>query len=299
MEQNQSYGKRMWGIWSPLLIKYGIACVVSMLGMFIFTGVYIMEQGQTGDVMNLMEQTNDMAKLMMEAAERLLDHAVPLEGFTAAVTIPVLLFLIHRDRKKEEGHTGMTSIKKAPLWKYPSVMVMSAALCLVLNNFIMLSDISSYSEGYEETMEILYEPSFGMQLVCLGILMPVCEELTYRGLMYRRMRRQVRFIHAAVYSSLIFAITHGNLVQALYGFVMGMMLAYIYEKFGSAAAPVLGHITANCISVAGTQFRWFDWIFEDIMHVGGVTVICSAAAATVYVLLQRMEPAFPEAGKVL
>ena len=138
MEQNQSYGKRMWGIWSPLLIKYGIACVVSMLGMFIFTGVYIMEQGQTGDVMNLMEQTNDMANLMMEAAERLLDYAVPLEGFTAAVTIPVLLFLIHRDRKKEEGHTGMTSIKKAPLWKYPSVMVMSAALCLVLNNFIML-----------------------------------------------------------------------------------------------------------------------------------------------------------------
>lgn len=294
MEQNQSYGKRMLGIWSPLLIKYGIACVVMMLGMFMFTGVYIMEQGRSGDIMNFMEQTGDTSKVMLEAADRLLDYAVPLEGAAAAVTIPVMFFLMHRDKKKEKMAGGIPELKKVKFWKYPVIMIISAALCLALNNFILLLNLSSYSEGYEETMEMLYQPSLGMQLLCLGILMPVCEELTYRGLMYRRLRRQVKFVHAAAYSSLIFAVTHGNLVQGLYGFAMGMLLAYIYEKYGSVAAPALGHVTANCISVIGTQFQWFDWIFKDIVHVGIVTVVCAAAAATVYLFLQRMESAFPE-----
>lgn len=297
MEQKQSYGKRMWGIWSPLLIKYVVASVVTMLGMFIFTGIYIMEQGENGDLLSLMEQTNDTAKLMLEAAERLLDYAVPLEGVTAAVTIPVMLFLMYRDKTAEKKQKTAPLFKRVPLWKYPAAVTLSASLCLVLNNFILLLDISSHSKSYEETMEILYQPSLGTQLICLGILMPVCEELTYRGLMYRRMRRQTKYIHAAVYSSLIFAITHGNLVQALYGFAMGMMLAYVYEKYGSVAAPVMGHITANCISVLGTQFQWYDWIFKDVMHVGMLTVVCSAAAATMYVFIQRMEPAFPEAEK--
>lgn len=298
MEKNQSYGKRMWRIWSPLLIKYVIASVVAMMGMSLFMGIYIMEQGQNGDMLSLMEQTNDTAKLMMEAAERLLDYAVPLEGITAALTIPVMLFLMYRDKNAEKKQKIMSPVRKAPIWKYPAIMIISAALCLALNNFIVLLDVSSYSEAYEETMEVLYQPPLVLQLLCLGILMPACEELTYRGLMFRRMRRQVKFMHAAAYSSVIFAITHGNMVQALYGFAMGMMLAYVYEKYGSVAAPLLGHMTANILSVIGTRFRWSDWIFQDVMHVGLVTVICAAAAATVYVFMQRMEPAFPEAEKI-
>lgn len=292
MEQNQSYGKRMWSIWGPLVIKYGIACIVSMMGMFIFTGVYIMEQGQTGDVISLMEQTSDMTKLTMEAAERLLDYAVPLEGITAAVTIPVMLFLMYRDKRK--GDEKRDDFQKVSFWKYPAIVVIFAALCLALNNFIMLINLSSYSDAYEETVEILYKPSFAIQIICLGILMPVCEELTYRGLTYRRLRKQTKFLHAAIYSSVIFGITHGNLVQMLYAFAMGMLLSYVYEKYGSVTAPILGHVTANIISVVGTQFQWFDWIFKDVMHVGAVTVICAAVAATIYVWMQRMESAFPE-----
>lgn len=292
MEQNQSYGKRMWSIWGPLVIKYGIACIVSMMGMFIFTGVYIMEQGQTGDVMSLMERTGDMAKVTMEAAERLLDYAVPLEGITAAVTIPVMLFLMYRDKRK--GYAKKDDFHKVSFWKYPAIVVIFGALCLALNNFILLVNLSSYSDTYEETVEILYKPSFAVQIICLGILMPVCEELTYRGLTYRRLRKQTKFLHAAIYSSVIFGITHGNLVQMLYAFAMGMLLSYVYEKYGSVTAPILGHVTANIISVVGTQFQWFDWIFKDVMHVGAVTVICAAVAATIYVWMQKMESAFPE-----
>ena len=198
---------------------------------------------------------------------------------------------MNRDKKKLKKELMMKG--RAPLWKYPAIVVISSAMCLALNNLILLSKLSSYSESYDETIQMLYQPSFAVQLICLGVLMPVCEELTYRGLMYRRMRKDMSFLNAALYSSLIFAVTHGNLVQMLYGFSMGMMLGLVYEKYGSVLAPVCAHVTANVVSVIGTQYQWFDWIFGDVVRVGAVTVLCAAAASTVYIRMQRMDSRFP------
>lgn len=297
MEQNQSYGRRMWGIWSPLLIKLGISMVLSIMFSFLFIMRYLSEQAVMGDAQAMMEILSDTERMQEMSAQILkwaLEFTVPMEGAAAIITIPVFLFLMHRDRVKEKCFGGEIVVKKAAVWKYPLIAVMSAAMCLGLNNLIFLTNLSSYSASYEDTMEMLYQPSLGMQVVCLGILMPVCEELTYRGLMYRRMRRQMRFLPAVLYSSLIFAVTHGNLVQSFYGFAMGLMLSYVYEKYGSVAAPVAGHITANIVSVVGTQYHWFDWMIEDVMHIGIVTVVCAALASSMFVLMQRMEMAFPE-----
>ena len=137
-------------------------------------------------------------------------------------------------------------------------------------------------------MQTLYGQGFSVQILVLGILMPTCEELVYRGLVYKRLRYTSPFWAAAMYSSLVFAFTHGNLVQGLYGFIMGMMFCYVYEKYGSVKAPVLAHITANILSVVGTQFQWFDWLFKDPMRVGISTVLCAFIASSIYVMIQRL-----------
>lgn len=297
MEQRQSYGRHMWSIWSPLLIKFGISIILSMMFAFVLIWRYLAGQEAAGDAQALVQFMNNADKMQEMSAQVLkwaVDLAVPMEGAAALITIPVFLFLMHRDRVKEKAGAGEISVKRAPFYKYPLIIGISAAMCLGLNNLIVLSNLSSYSTSYEDTMEMLYQPSLWMQIVCLGILMPVCEELAYRGLMYRRTRMQMKFLPAALYSSVIFAITHGNLVQSLYGFAMGMMLSYVYEKYGSVLAPAAGHITANILSVAGTYFHWFDWMLKEGIRIGGVTVLCAAAASAIYVLMQRMENAFPE-----
>lgn len=297
MERNQSYGRHMWSIWAPLLIKFGISIILSTMFAFALVWRYLAGQDIAGDTQALMEfmnNTDRMQEMSTQVLKWAMDFAVPMEGAAAIITIPVFLFLMHRDRLKERLRAEEASVKKAPLWKYPLIVGIAAAMCLGLNNLIFLTNLSSYSVSYEDTMEMFYQPSMGMQIICLGILMPVCEELAYRGLMYRRMRTRIKFLPAALYSSLIFAVTHGNLVQGLYGFAMGMMLCYVYEKYGSVLAPVIGHVTANILAVAGTYYHWFDWMLEDIMRIGIVTVICAAAASTVYVVMQRMETAFSE-----
>ena len=44
-------------------------------------------------------------------------------------------------------------------------------------------------------------------------------------------------------SALMFGLYHGNLVQAIYGFVLGYLAVYIYEKYGSLKASILFHAT--------------------------------------------------------
>ena len=48
-----------------------------------------------------------------------------------------------------------------------------------------------------------------------------------------------------VLSALLFGFYHGNIVQASYGFLMGMLIAYTYEKCGGFLYAFLFHAAAN------------------------------------------------------
>ncbi len=297
MEANQSYGKRMWAIWGPFVIKLGISMFVYFVGAAALMARYIVIEGAKSGLDAFEELMADQQKyeqMVTTVTGWMLDFAVPIEGIAAFLTIPVMLFFMYRDRSREKQRGVALVQKKAPVWKYPAVVLISAAMCLALNNLMLLGNLSSYSDSYEETMEAFYQLPFAVQILCLGILMPACEELVFRGLMYRRLRSQAFFLHAALYTAVVFGLTHGNLVQCVYGFAMGMLFAYVYEKYGSVMAPVTAHVTANLLALAGTNYNWFSWMLEDVARIGVVTVICAAAASTIYVLMQRMESVFPE-----
>lgn len=287
-------------IWSPLFIKWGIAVAVSMAAGFIFE-VYMIarecgvdlnslkDMYQAMEVLNqCMSQISDSAEFAKETAQEFLRYATPIEGFAAFVTIPVMMVMFHRDMLKEKA-SGAVQNKKAALWKYAGIFILAVAVTLGLNNIIEISGIYEVSESYEETMNMLYATSLPVQIACLGILIPVCEELVFRGLMFRRVREYSSFLRAAIYSSSVFGFLHGNLVQILYGFFMGFMFCYLYEKYGSVKAPVFAHITANIFSVIMTETKILDRMAEKPLYMGAATVVCASAAATMFVLIQRIE----------
>lgn len=86
----------------------------------------------------------------------------------------------------------------------------------------------------------------------------------------------------------MFGLYHGNLVQAIYGFVLGYLAVYIYEKYGSLKASILFHTVINLTSVIGTECGMYTWIFGNVIRVGIVTVICGAAASSFFVLMQKL-----------
>lgn len=273
-------------VFSPLLIKIIISMAVSMAAAGIYSFFYMSDHYD--EAIGAMQNQDAMMDLSLTITEHIMQYTTLLEGISALIVIPVMLFLFHRDRRNEKI-LGIAQNKKASLWKYAGVIGISAVLCIGINNLIMIGNLQAVSAGYEQTSKALYSASLPVQVMSLGVLVPIAEELVYRGVMYRRMRQKAGFIRSAVSASLIFAIIHGNMVQMLYAFLMGMVLCYMYEKYGSIKAPVLGHMVMNLVSIAATESSLYSWMIQQPVRIGVITVICAAAASSIFVLMQRID----------
>ena len=282
----ENYGKRIWHLWGPIVIKWAIAISVSMISSGIFTMMYMVAHQDMS--MAAMQSEEQMMNLYDSIMEQFIGFSTAIEGVAAFVTIPVMLVLFHKDRVRERM-TGFIPNKKAPLWKYAAGLLMALAMSLGLNNLIIIGNLSDISDSYQATMEAFYASSLPVQIIVLGILMPMSEELVFRGLLFKRLRERGTYLQSALYSALVFGFMHMNLVQMMYGFVLGMMLAYFYEKYGSVKAPIAAHIAMNLLSVFATKFELLDWLIEDHMRIGIVTVACAFVASTMFVLVQRID----------
>lgn len=165
---------------------------------------------------------------------------------------------------------------KVLLNRYLLIAVVSMAAAIGLNNIILFLDLAKYSPGFQEAAEILFAPSFGEQLIYSGILAPLVEEVIFRGGIFRLLRKKLSFLWGAVLSSLLFGIYHGNLVQFIYATLLGMLLAYVYEKYGSLKAPIVAHVAANVVVCMLTWVDGFTWMFASPIFAISITVGCAA-----------------------
>jgi len=282
--------RRFLRIWGPFLLKLLIVYVVSCIFIAVLMGQYLestigLDSMAVAEYMSVEENYYNVYNEVMNMAA---PYTTIMEGLAALITIPALIYMFYKDRMRDKMN-GVGAVKKLPLWSYAAVVVMAVALCLGINNLLFISNLASLSSAYEETMEALYSPSLGVQIVCLGILIPVCEEMVFRGLMYKRLREYSGFIVSMLYSATVFSFMHINIVQVIYAFGMAVVFAFVYEKYGSVKAPVIAHISVNVTAVLATYFEMFEWVMADQMRSGIFTVACAAIASTMYVFIQRME----------
>ena len=291
---------RFLRVWGPLFIKWGISIAVSVIALMIFEMIVIMKKSgvdfsaaqasaQLQEFMQkYMSDSAASVEFANEISQEFMKYSTPVEGLAALVTIPIMLILFHKDRVKEKK-SGFIPNKKASIWKYGYVFLMMIALTIGVNNLLQISGMMGASEEYEQTMSALYAASLPMQLLCLGILVPMCEELVFRGLMFRRIRQRGTFLQAALYTSAVFGFLHINMVQMIYGFCLGIVFCYLYEKYGSVKAPVFAHMTANVFAVFMTHFHAMEWMQEEPLKMGVITVVCASVASSMYVLIQRID----------
>lgn len=286
-------GKRFWRIWGPFLINWGIGTLAGIVAMTAFMTIYMATHSI--DMLSFYQDQDATMKVVEKVTGIVLRYTTEIQGMTALITIPVMAFLYYRDRKREKLK-GIIPNKKASVIQYIPMLVMAGVLNIALNNLIMIGELSNYSVDYQETAKAFYSASLGMQILCLGILVPIAEELVFRGLMYRRMREDTGFVISVIYSAVVFGLFHGNMVQMIFGTIMGLMLAYVCEKYGSVAAPITAHITVNMVSIFITNFDVYGRIMTDIWRMGAVTVACATIASSMFLLIQKIneKPDIPD-----
>ncbi len=79
----------------------------------------------------------------------------------------------------------------------------------------------------------------------LVIITPIFEEIVFRGILFRGIRRRIPFWAAAVVTSLVFAIAHGQLNIAIDTFALSLILCYLVEKTNSIYPSILLHGLKN------------------------------------------------------
>ena len=91
--------------------------------------------------------------------------------------------------------------------------------------------------------------AFALDMVSGAIVVPFVEELFFRAVIFTVLRQRMRFVPAAIISSAIFAVGHdvGSWIPV---FVLGLGLAYLYDRRHSLWTNALAHGAVNAISFA-------------------------------------------------
>lgn len=169
------------------------------------------------------------------------------------------------------------------------VAFLSVCVSVLLNILLLQTNLPEYSERYQEASVLLYSPPFWQQLITSGLLIPIVEELIFRGIGFRLLRRWLPFTWAMLISAIVFGAYHGNVVQFVYAAICGVLLAYLCEKYDSMIAPIVSHMAMNIAAIVLTQWGVFAQVLKSGIVSSVVIVVCGVCAATVLVRLQKMD----------
>ena len=128
--------------------------------------------------------------------------------------------------------------------------------------------------SHGEAVQRLEHDMKNLLLLILGtvILGPAAEEMIFRGMLFRRAAYYAGMRKGILLSALCFGIYHGNVIQFLYAFLLGFLLAFVYERSGDLRAAVAAHMSVNAWAVFG------DRLIRKTFH-GSVPASCLAAEA--------------------
>ena len=234
--QYDSPGKKVWRYVSPILVYYGIAMVVSFISSFFITW----------QLMGSLSANADLESFTSELMMKSLEASVPVYLASGLLALPFLFRMMRRDLTFRKFVGDKKALKKGTLL----YCALAGILCSLAGSILVtLSQAGEAFSGYEEASRTIFSQSIIMQVIAAGLVMPFVEEMIFRGLIYNRMKDYMSANMAMILSSLFFGIYHGNLIQGAYGFVMGLLMIFVYEKYQTLAAPVICHIGANLISV--------------------------------------------------
>lgn len=124
------------------------------------------------------------------------------------------------------------------------------------------------------------------------ILAPISEEIIFRGMTMNIARKFTKnFWIANVFQAFVFGIAHMNIVQSTYAFVLGLLLGYVYRKYNSLFASMIGHLAFNftgtfvaaLLAALEGDNAWVSLVLEAI--VGG------SLFAVMVIMINRSEKA--------
>lgn len=249
-----SNGFRIWRIACPVLVYY----IVSEL-------VYFALELSLGT-----ETQNYMQKQLL----------------CAAATIPFTLVFYREDGRAASEKQSL----KQNVMRCFCAALGGASLGIAVNNVLAMTPLIGYSKGFQTANAAFFAGSVAFELLGSCLVIPIAEELLFRGVVFRRLRLLVGGTPAVVCSALLFGVMHFNLVQFLYASALGLFLAWLYARTGRLSAAVLAHMAANLAAVVRTETGFLSFGFvADARGILFTAAMAAVFAGALFLLRRERE----------
>ena len=143
--------------------------------------------------------------------------------------------------------TPKKEVWKKPVWQYAVLFIGTMAVSYGFNYLFSVTGFAGNSKSYQNVAANQYDVALAVGLILYGVISPFVEEVIFRGFLYGRMRVYMKKWLAILMSALLFGIYHGNMVQGIYGFCMGLLLTFVYDRYKNFYLAVFMHSIANLV----------------------------------------------------
>ena len=216
-------------------------------------------------------------------------NAMILNSLAAIILIFTWFGIIYTSKSGEKKEPiGMAALFSTKLKDYIFIGWLGISLGICLSVAVSIFGISEQDEAFKQVNELIESQPFWLKIASVGIIIPIQEELMYRGLIYKNIEQRYDHIKAAVISSTVFAVMHMNLSQGIYAFLMGFVLAFIYQKTKNIYACITFHCSANIFAVFVSTNTVNEFLMENVLLIPAV-LLCMIVSAYVIILYLHKE----------
>jgi len=165
----------------------------------------------------------------------------------AIISFPIYAFILWLRKKSIIKFCNFHKIS----FKYIAITaLMGISLNFTVEYFVSATSINDLSPYVEQLFNQIFQSnSFTVILIGIGIIGLFIEEVIFRGLVLNELKQNMPVAPAIIIQAILFGVYHGNLSQAIYATLLGVVLGLICIKMNSIWPPVIIHMFFNSTSV--------------------------------------------------
>ncbi|MDP8299871.1 MAG: type II CAAX endopeptidase family protein [Candidatus Tantalella remota] len=167
------------------------------------------------------------------------------------VGISVIFYFIVRKYGQKIEVVGLSAKKflKGVFYGLTGYLAIIPVLILIMVVTYFVTKMFAYKPPVQPIVEIFMEEKqtavLWFSTLFAAIFSPIAEEIFFRGFMYKAMKRKWGVFWSMLATALVFSLLHTHIVGFLPIFVLGLLLAYLYERTGSLVPSICVHIVHN------------------------------------------------------
>lgn len=251
-EPKRRAGRRKFPLSSvllPILFLFLHQIVLNVMA-YLRVFIYAIKTGLMGDdLVRVLSRPDLLIEFFMESDAQNIGSI-----WAMLILIPIYLLYLFLRRRRDPGVLRLqkqgprTFIESAVLILGTMGMTQLWMTFLLLfreaENFFgqALRDYMSQAEMLTSSGSKLW-----IQVLALAVLVPIAEELLFRGIIQGELSLRYSRKVTVIVSSLVFAVFHFNLVQGTYVLFAGIILALAYEFTNNLLVPIFMHMVFNFI----------------------------------------------------